>query len=80
MAIRNWVSKKIVDIPESAIHKMTRLCKSMTFAKNLLQIARVSTTPGVAFRGEGHIRMSFCVPEETIHKAFDRMEEYFPLS
>ncbi|MBN1223457.1 MAG: pyridoxal phosphate-dependent aminotransferase [Candidatus Aminicenantes bacterium] len=50
---------------------------SMTFAKNLLQKARVSTTPGIAFRGEGHIRMSFCVPEETIHKAFDRMEDYF---
>ncbi|MBN1274144.1 MAG: pyridoxal phosphate-dependent aminotransferase [Candidatus Aminicenantes bacterium] len=50
---------------------------SMSFAKRLLQQARVSTTPGIAFKGEGHIRMSFCVPEETIHKAFDRMEEYF---
>jgi len=50
---------------------------SMTFAKNLLQQARVSTTPGIAFKGEGHIRMSFCVPEETIHTAFDRMEQYF---
>jgi len=52
---------------------------SKTFAKKLLQEARVSTTPGVAFKGEGHVRMSFCVPEDTIHKAFDRMEDYFGL-
>ena len=50
---------------------------SMDFAKKLLQEARVSTTPGIAFKGEGHLRMSFCVPEETINKAFDRMEDYF---
>jgi aminotransferase len=50
---------------------------SRTFAIDLLQKARVSTTPGIAFKGEGHIRMSFCVPEKEIRKAFDRMEEYF---
>ena len=48
----------------------------MTFVKKLLLEAGVSTTPGIAFKGEGHLRMSFCVPEETIHKAFDRMEDY----
>lgn len=50
---------------------------SMAFAKKLLQDVKVSTTPGIAFKGEGHVRMSFCVPEDTIHKAFDRMEDYF---
>jgi aminotransferase len=52
---------------------------SMTFCKKLLREARVSTTPGVAFgpTGEGHLRMSFCVPEEMIDKAFDRMDAYF---
>lgn len=50
---------------------------SLTFAKQLLKKARVSTTPGVAFRGESHLRMSFCVPEKMINKAFDRMEDYF---
>jgi aminotransferase len=50
---------------------------SLTFAKRLLKEAHVSTTPGVAFKGESHLRMSFCVPEETINKAFDRMEDYF---
>jgi aminotransferase len=52
---------------------------SLSFCKRLLRKARVSTTPGVAFgpSGEGHLRMSFCVPEETINKAFDRLEAFF---
>jgi len=50
---------------------------SLAFAKRLLKEAGVSTTPGVAFESESHLRMSFCVPEETINKAFDRMEDYF---
>jgi aminotransferase len=52
---------------------------SMGFCKKLLAEAKVSATPGVAFgpTGEGHIRLSFCVPEEMINKAFDRMEKYF---
>lgn len=52
---------------------------SMEFCKRLLKEAKISTTPGVDFgpTGEGHLRMSFCVPHETINKAFDRMEDYF---
>ncbi len=52
---------------------------SITFSKRLLTEAKVSTTPGIAFgpTGENHIRLSFCVPEEIINKAFDRMEKYF---
>ncbi len=50
---------------------------SMKFAVDLLQEARVSTTPGIAFKGEGHVRMSFCVPEAMVNKAFDRIENYF---
>ena len=51
---------------------------SKRFCKNMLMDARVSTTPGAAFgpTGEGHLRLSFCVPEEMINKAFDRMEDY----
>lgn len=49
------------------------------FCKRLLREAKVSTTPGVAFgpTGEGHLRMSFCVPKQTIDRAFDRLEEFF---
>jgi aminotransferase len=52
---------------------------SSTFCKRLLREARVSTTPGVAFgpTGEKHLRLSFCVSEGEINKAFDRMEKYF---
>lgn len=55
---------------------------SAAFCQRLLREARVSTTPGVAFgpTGEGHIRLSFCVPERMIHKAFDRMEAFFRAS
>lgn len=52
---------------------------SIKFSKRLLREAKVSTTPGIAFgpTGERHIRLSFCVSEEMINKAFDRMEKYF---
>ena len=52
---------------------------STAFCKKLLKEAKVSTTPGIAFgpTGEGHLRLSFCVPEEMINKAFDRMDMYF---
>ncbi len=52
---------------------------SISFSKDLLKNVQVSTTPGIAFgpTGEGHIRLSFCVPEDMINVAFDRMEKYF---
>jgi aminotransferase len=52
---------------------------SITFCKKLLREGRVSTTPGIAFgpTGESHLRLSFCVSEDEINKAFDRIENYF---
>ena len=52
---------------------------SKLFCEKLLREAKVSTTPGIDFgpTGEQHLRLSFCVPEEMINKAFDRMEKYF---
>jgi len=52
---------------------------STTFCKRLLKDGGVSTTPGIAFgpTGQGHLRMSFCVPAEEINRAFDKMESYF---
>ncbi len=52
---------------------------SLSFCKKMLNDIKVSATPGVAFgsTGEGHIRLSFCVPEDMINEAFDRMESYF---
>ncbi|MBN2543582.1 pyridoxal phosphate-dependent aminotransferase [bacterium] len=52
---------------------------STAFCKKLLREAKVSTTPGIAFgpTGQSHLRLSFCVSEDEINKAFDRMENYF---
>ncbi len=52
---------------------------STAFCVKLLKEGKVSTTPGVAFgpTGQGHLRLSFCVPESEVNKAFDRMEAYF---
>jgi aminotransferase len=52
---------------------------SFAFSRKLLNDIQVSTTPGIEFgpTGESHIRLSFCVPEDMINKAFDRMEKYF---
>ena len=52
---------------------------SYSFCKNLLSEVQVSTTPGIAFgyTGESHLRLSFCVSEDEINKAFDRMEKFF---
>jgi aminotransferase len=52
---------------------------SKTFCEKLLREAKVSTTPGNDFgpTGQGHLRLSFCVSEDMINKAFDRMDGYF---
>jgi len=52
---------------------------SQQFCVKLLREAKVSTTPGIDFgpTGEQHLRLSFCVPEDMVNTAFDRMEEYF---
>lgn len=52
---------------------------SNTFAIDLLNRAKVTVTPGSAFgpSGEHHVRMAYCVDEDTINIAFDRMENYF---
>jgi aminotransferase len=49
---------------------------SIAFCQKLLKEGRVSTTPGSAFgpTGESHLRLSFCVSEDEINKAFDRIE------
>lgn len=52
---------------------------SAEFAIRLLNQAKVIVTPGAAFGpcGEHHVRMAYCVDEDTIALAFDRMEKPF---
>lgn len=53
---------------------------AVQFSLDLLRDAHVCVTPGSAFgpSGEGHVRMAFCVSDEEIEKAFDRIERHFP--
>jgi aspartate/methionine/tyrosine aminotransferase len=49
------------------------------FAMRLLNEARVTVTPGSAFGSAGahHVRMAFCVDDDVINLAFDRLEALF---
>ena len=70
--------------PEGAYYVFPRIMKehknSQEFSIELLDNAKVTVTPGGAFgpSGEHHVRMAYCVDEDTINLAFDRIEQYFP--
>ncbi|MCP4768751.1 MAG: pyridoxal phosphate-dependent aminotransferase [Gammaproteobacteria bacterium] len=62
------------------ISQLAGIADSRSFAIDLLNNARVTVTPGSAFgpSGEHHVRLAYCVDEDTINLAFDRIENYFP--
>lgn len=70
--------------PQGAYYVFPRILvdhdDSMEFSLRLLEEAKVTVTPGAAFgqRGEHHVRMAFCVSEDVINIAFDRIEALFP--
>ena len=70
-------------VPEGAYYVFPRVLvdhkDSDDFAVRLLVEARVVVTPGSAFGpgGEHHVRMAYCVSEQTIETAFDRIEARF---
>jgi aminotransferase len=69
--------------PEGAYYIFPRITarhtNSVDFSHTLLKEAKVTVTPGSAFgpTGEHHVRMAFCVSEDVINVAFDRIETYF---
>ena len=69
--------------PEGAYYIFPRIVaeheNSFEFSARLLEAAGVTVTPGSAFgpTGENHVRMAFCVPDEIIDEAFDRIESHF---
>ena len=69
--------------PEGAYYVFPKIMAEHTtskeFAIALLNNARVTVTPGSAFgpSGEHHVRMAYCVDEDTVNLAFDRIENYF---
>ncbi|ELR65481.1 Aspartate aminotransferase [Photobacterium marinum] len=71
--------------PEGAYYMFPQIVtnhkNSTSFAIDLLNNAKVTVTPGSAFgpSGEHHVRMAYCVDEDTINIAFDRIENYFSI-
>ncbi|MFM2129296.1 MAG: hypothetical protein RL477_842, partial [Pseudomonadota bacterium] len=69
--------------PEGAYYVFPKILAphrdSLDFSIRLLEEAKVTVTPGAAFgpSGEHHVRMAYCVPDDTINLAFDRIEAYF---
>ncbi len=69
--------------PEGAYYVFPRIVTehrdSNDFSHHLLEQARVTVTPGSAFgpSGEHHVRMAYCVEDDVINTAFDRIEARF---
>ena len=69
--------------PEGAYYVFPRITakhdNAHDFCIDVLEKTRVTLTPGAAFgpSGEHHVRMAYCVADEVIDSAFDRLEKYF---
>lgn len=69
--------------PEGAYYVFPRIRveheNAYSFCLQMLDQANVTLTPGSAFgpSGEHHVRMAYCVSEQTINLAFDRMEQHY---
>jgi aspartate/methionine/tyrosine aminotransferase len=69
--------------PEGAYYVFPRILAEHSnahdFCMGLLQNTQVALVPGSAFgpSGEHHVRMTYCVSEDTINRAFDRLEAQF---
>jgi aspartate/methionine/tyrosine aminotransferase len=69
--------------PEGAYYVFPRIVakheNAAEFAHRLLRDLRVTVTPGSAFgpSGENHVRMAYCVEDDIINTAFDRLESHF---
>ena len=69
--------------PEGAYYVFPRILAAHSNARDfclqLLKTSRVALAPGSAFgpSGENHVRMTYCVNEDTIGRSFDRLEARF---
>ncbi len=49
---------------------------SETFCRRMTVEAGVAVTPGACFGGEGHVRLTFCCPDDDLRRGLDRMEGF----
>jgi len=59
----------------SELLKRANMDSSIKFCEYLLEKALVAAVPGEAFGMAGHIRLSYAISDEDIHKGLDRMEK-----
>ncbi|MDH3582453.1 MAG: pyridoxal phosphate-dependent aminotransferase [Hyphomicrobiales bacterium] len=70
--------------PDGAYYVFPRIVTphqdSREFCLRLLNDARVAATPGIGFgpHGQHHVRLAYCVENDTIDAAFDRIEGLLP--
>jgi len=74
-----------IEAPRAALYLFPKVSaalgpKSAAAAQHLLSTARVATVPGVVFgpAGEGHLRFSFSVSEETIRGGVEALKSLAP--
>ena len=66
--------------PEGAFYIFPDIAKfgmdSETFCTRLISEAGVACVPGSCFRGEGHIRISYCYSDEELEEGLNRLERF----
>jgi aspartate aminotransferase len=74
-----------VEMPRAALYLFPKIPSAMgtdsrAAAAMLLDTAHVATVPGLVFgpEGEGHLRFSFSVPEETIASGIEALRSFSP--
>jgi aspartate aminotransferase len=72
-------------MPRAALYLFPKIPSAMgtdsrAAAAMLLDTAQVATVPGLVFgpEGEGHLRFSFSVPEETIASGVEALRSFSP--
>ena len=49
---------------------------SMMFCTKMVQSAGLAVTPGIAFHGEGHVRISYCADMDTLKEGMKRLKKF----
>lgn len=83
---RSYVTQRLQDMglsfptPQGAFYVFPDISPfgmdSEEFCTQLIRQAGVACVPGSCFRGEGHIRLSYCCSEETLAQGLDRLEGF----
>jgi aminotransferase len=83
---RDYVLQRLQDmgleteVPEGAFYVFPSIeafhMSSADFCMGLLKKEKAALTPGSAFHGEGHVRISYCAGEEEIREGMNRLERY----